>query len=534
MKDKKQVSQASKESNSLLQNPYLPGIAMFIVALVVGLLTYHDYGIGWDEPAQRGPGILSYDYIMHGSKDLFIKKSDNHGAGFEILLAFIEKGFNINDSRNIYLMRHIVSHVFFLVSVLAGYVLLYRLFKDRFIASLGFLMLALMPRIYAHSFFNSKDVPFLAMIIIVMMLLELAFSKNKAGIFLLLGLATGYATSIRIMGVMLALFIVLFLVADAFFKIRQKEKINKELANAGLFTFGFILLLYLPWPYLWKDPINMFFESFSKMSHYAWNGALLFQGQIMHSDKPLPWTYFPTWFMISIPELWLIVGFIGMGLLGYDMYKRPLTYIQNTTERIFLFILLCFWVPIISVIFLQSVIYDDWRHLYFVYPSFVFIGLYFVHKLLKGKFVKIVQGVCALQVLLLLVFMVRNHPFNQVYFNNLVSHDEEYLRKNYDMEYWGLSFAQGLQYLAENDTSRKINICCEYTTPLDNNIMFLKKEDRGRFAFSQFQQADYFMSVFRMHPDDYPGTNIVYEVQVLNSTIFRVYKLKENGKPAGR
>ena len=517
----------NKKLHPLLLNPYLPGIVMFVIALVIGLFTYHDYGICWDEPYQRGPGLLSFNYIFHGDQTLFKKASDNHGAGYEILLVIFEKILRLTDTRDIYLMRRIVSHVFFLGSVFAGYVLIYRMYKSRFLAGLGFFMLAFMPRMYAHSFYNTKDMPFLCMFIIIFAVCHIAFDKNKTWLFLILGLLCGYATSIRIMGVMLGAGIVLFLLIDAFADRIDKEKLKKALLHVLVFSVGFILLLYLPWPYLWKHPVHNFIESYQKLAHYsAWKGGLLFNGKLLFSDKPLPWTYFPTWFLITIPELWLAAGFGGIILLAIDFFKRPLVYIRNMQERNFVFYLYCFFVPIIAVLFLHSVIYDDWRHLYFVYPSFVMIGIYFINKLMQGKFTKIVQGACILQAVIISVFMIQNHPFNEVYFNNLVSHEEEHLRKTYDLEYWGCSFKQGLDHLLESDTSKNIKICCEYTTMLNNNIMLLRPEDRKRFRFAMFDTADYYMSNFRLHPDDYPGKNIEFQVEVLNSTILRIYKLK--------
>ena len=517
-----------KKLHPILLHPYFPGIVLFIIAVLVGFIGYHDYGVCWDEPYQRAPAILSYNYIMYGSQDLFIKASDNHGAGFEIPLVLIEKMMGLKDSRDIYLMRHITSNIFFLIGVFAAYVLIWKLFRNRFLASLGFFIIGFMPRLYAHSFFNTKDMPFLSVFIVALAISYVAFEKDKTWLFFVLGLSIGYATSIRIMGIMLAVFVLLFLVMDIVFKQINKEKFTKQLMHILLFALGFCILLYIPWPFIWKHPVKLFIESFSKMSHYEWKGGLLFDGKILMSDKPLPWTYFPTWFMISIPELWLVAGLIGIGLLIKDFFTRPLVYLKNTYERNFLLYLMCFFAPIISVIFLHSVIYDDWRHLYFVYPSFVFMGIYFINKFINGRYQKIVQGVCLLQAAIVVVFMVQSHPFQQVYFNNLVSHDEERLRKSYDMEHWGCSFKQGLEHVLENDTSKLIRICCEYTPMLNNNILILPPEERKRIEFAMFDKADYYMSNFRLHPDDYPGTEINYQIEVEGSTIFRVYKLKSN------
>jgi hypothetical protein len=512
-----------------LSSQYFPGIALYVFCLIIGLMTYKDYGMGWDEPFQRGPGVLSYNYIFYGSQELFTKPSDNHGAGFELLLVFIEKGLKITDTKAIYEMRHLVTHVFFLLSVLCGYVLVLRLFKNKYLALLAFVMLAFSPRIYAHSFFNSKDLPFLAMFIVTLMLCQMAFEKNKAWLFLLMGIAAGYATSIRIMGSMLFCFIIGFMLIDLFIQMKNKEQVKKIVINILAFSASFLFLLYISWPYIWKSPVHTFAESFGKMSHFGWKGALLFDGKILSSDNPLPWTYFPTWFLISNPPLWLLAGFGGMGLVLYNLSKKPLIFFQNTRERNFLLYVGCFIVPIFAVIILHSVVYDDWRHLYFVYPSFVLMGIYGIDRLLqydRKMITQAVYGVCILQVAAIGLFMVKSHPFSQVYFNALVSHDDESLRKNYDLEYWGCSFKQALDHITENDTAKVIKVCCIHKTPLDNNIMMMPKEQRDRIVFvEQAPMADYFITNFRLHPDDFPSTNIEYEIQVLNSTILRVYNM---------
>jgi len=511
---------------------YLPGIILFVVMLIIGLATYKDYGMGWDEPAQRGPGELSYNYIMTGNKDLFIKPSDNHGAGFELLLIFIEKGAKMTDPKAIYEMRHIVTHVFFLISVFCGYVLVLKLIKNKYLASLAFIMLAFAPRIYGHSFVNSKDLPFLSTLIIAFMLAQMAFEQRKIWLYLALGAAVGYATSIRIMGSMVAVFIVGFMVIDLISDMKQGQKQNagKLAISLGVFTVLTLSLLYISWPYLWKSPVHTFVESFGKMSHFAWTGALLFKGELLSSDKPLPWIYFPTWFMISNPPLWLLAGFAGIATVLYDFFKKPLLFFRNTRERNFLLYFGSFIVPIFAVIILKSVIYDDWRHLYFVYPAFVFMGIYAIDKLLthfkQARVMQIVYGACILQTAAILVFMVQSHPFSMVYFNSLVSHEDESLRHQYDLEYWGCSFKQALDFIIENNNAPKIKICCIHKTPLDNNIMMLPKEQRDRIEFiANAQDADYFITNFRLHPDDFPSTNIAHQIQVQNSTIMRIYKM---------
>ena len=508
--------------------PYLPGIIALVLLLIVGMATYKDYGMAWDEPAQRGPGLLSFNYIYHGSQELFLTPSDNHGAGYELLLIFIEKGLRLKDPKAIYEMRHIVTNVFFLFSAFFAYILILRLFKDKWLALLGFLMIVLNPRLYGHSFFNSKDMPFLCMVIVMLALCQMAFERQKKWLFLLLGIAAGYATSIRIMGVMHFLIILGFLVIDMLADMKKKEKPAKQLIHIGLFMLGFCSLLYMSWPYIWRSPIKKFGESFTKMASFDWHVSVLFQGKAINSTQ-IPWNYFPVWFTISNPLLWLIAGFAGVVLIAYFFIKKPLTYFQNTQERNYVLYLATFLAPIFAVIILHSVIYDDWRHLYFVYPPFVFMAIYAIHMLWKGKAKIVLQVACGLQLASLIFFMVRNHPFPQVYFNPLVSHEEEYLRRNYDFEYWACGYKQGLDYIIANDTSHHIKICCEHKTPLDNNILMLPASERDRFVWTtSAPDADYFITNFRLHPTDYPddahpSPNIEYEIQAENSTLMRLY-----------
>ena len=505
--------------------PYLPGIILFVVTLILGLAIYKDYGMGWDEPLQRDPALLSWNYAVNGDQTLFKTETDNHGAGFELVLLFVEKSMKLTDTRDIYLMRHIFTHVFFLLSCFAGYILVYRLFRDKWIASIGFIMFVFSPRIYAHSYFNSKDLPFLCMILVTLAISQIAFDKKKIWWFALLGLACGYGTGIRIMGIMYGLLIGLMLLIDLILNIRKKEKPTKTIINMAVFTVGFCLSLYLAWPYLWKEPVAKFIESFAALAHFKFQASVLIQGQYIEATK-LPWTYFPIWFGITTPILWLIAGFVGFGWILYDFAKKPAAYVENGNERNFLFYILSFAGPVLSVWIMHSVIYDDWRHLYFVYPAFVLLGLYAIDKVYKTKMKKVILGACGLQVAVIAGFFIQNHPHEQVYFNSLVSQEDEYLRANYEMEYWGCSFKQALEYILEHDNSKSIKISANFSFPMHNNVMLLRKEDRDRFVIvDNVQQADYFLTNFRMHPADYPSNNVEYEIKVANSTIMRVYKL---------
>ncbi|HXS35367.1 MAG TPA: phospholipid carrier-dependent glycosyltransferase [Flavipsychrobacter sp.] len=504
---------------------YTPGIILFILSLLIGVLCFKDYGMSWDEPIQRGIGVISYNYVFKGDSTLKNHQDRDLGTGFELPLVFLEKGAKLTDSRHIFLMRHLVTHVFFLVAVFIGYTLIYRLFKSQSIACLGFILLAFNPRIYAHSYFNSKDIPFLSAILITFAICQLAFQKNKTWWYVLLGLACGYATSIRSMGILLFLFICLFFIIDIISAISKKQVVRNTVINLFLFIASFCCILYIAWPILWYGPIWYFKEEFLTFAHIWWGGKLTFNGT-EYSGRNLPWIYVPEWIAITIPILWLAAGITGIVWVTVSFIKRPVNYLLNTPQRNFLLYLMFFLIPILAVIVLHSVNYDDWRHLYFIYPSFALLALFALHKIMQGKRRLLVQALCVVQIVFTTIFMVRSHPFEQVYFNSLVSHKDEYLRKHFDFEYWGCAYKQGLDYILAHDTSSSVRVFWSLD-PVENNVEMLPAEERKRIKLVDRNETPYYyITNFRNHPQDYHEyPNTFYQVKVLNSTVMRVYKV---------
>jgi len=505
-------------------NPYLPGIFLFFLSFLIALYCYKDYGISWDEPIQRSMGATSYKYVFNGDKTLLTDGDRDHGVAFEMPLIFIEKAFKITDYTHVYLMRHFVTHVFFLVSAFFGYILAYRLYKNKTIACLAFILLVFNPRIYAHSYFNTKDIPFLSALIIILAIAQIAFEKNKVIWYVLLGAVTGYATSIRAMGILFAVCICLFFIVDVLYALLKRQNSKTLLVNFLLFVTAFCGVLYITWPILWSAPWFYFKEEFLSLAHIPWIGTVLLNGTFYATDK-LPWTYVPIWFSITIPELWLFLGAVGVAWVSVLLFKNLILFVTNTTYRNYLLYVLCFFLPVLSVTLLHSINYDDWRHLYFIYPAFVMLVLFAINKLVNTRAKKILVFLCVLQVMITSFFMIRYHPFQQVYFNYLVAHKEEYLRKNFDLDYWGCSDKQGLEFILEHDTSSVIRVCPP-DQPVINNVFFLGDAVSKRFKIvGPEDHPDYFITNFRGHPDDYNYSKIFCEKKVLNSTILAVYKM---------
>ncbi len=188
-------------------------VIFFTIYLILGLLIVPDYGISWDESAERMHGFIAGNYILEKIlpfdlytkilnetissrfselKDIEVPKLMEHGdkaygVFLELPLAFLELLFQFNETKDVYLFRHYVNFLIFFTSVIFFYKYLNLFFENKFLSLLGCLFLILSPRIFAQSFYNSKDIIFLSFFIISnyygFLLLK---NKNLASAFFLL------------------------------------------------------------------------------------------------------------------------------------------------------------------------------------------------------------------------------------------------------------------------------------------------------------------------------------------------------------
>ena len=135
-------------------------------------------------------------------------------------------------------MRHLVTFLLFYTSVF----FFYRLCKYRFnswkIGLLGSLFLILSPRIFAHSFYNPKDLPFLSMFIISIYTLVSYLNRKTLPRAAIHALICALLIDIRILGIIVPLFTVIFLFADLLIikpiKIKNKKIIGSFLLYMAL------------------------------------------------------------------------------------------------------------------------------------------------------------------------------------------------------------------------------------------------------------------------------------------------------------
>lgn len=513
-------------------------VIIFAGFLWLGISLFKDYGISWDEGEQRRIGIKTLEYVMRGDPSLFVYRDRYYGTAFELLLIILEKAFKLDNFRSVFFMRHIVTFLVFYTGVIFFYRIIYSRFHSWKIGLLGSLCLILSPRIFADSFYNSKDIPFLSLFIISMYALIGFLEKKTYFKAVLLGLSCALLIDIRIGGIVLPFVTVLLVIGDLLVNRTVKKNTSQLVASLLVYLSSLSVFTILFWPVLWKNPIHHFITSIIKMSHYGWDMEVLYQGRYLKGDN-LPWHYIPTWIAITTPIIYSLFFCIGTIILFGLLIKNPLEFFRQRKKD--LLFLLWFFLPILSVILLKSVLYDGWRQMFFIYPAFLMlslVGLSYLWEIIQKRFqglnykIIIVVFIFAMAFSLMdtAYFMIRYHPFQNVYFNRLAGKTMQEAKNKFELDYWGLSYRQALEYILKNDTDNIIKVAvANYPGRFNANIFRPDEKKRLKYVDDP-EDAKYFISNFRWHKEEYPYKNRYYSININGAEIMVVYKMEGRNK----
>ena len=489
--------------------------ALFALA---GIAVVDDYGVSWDELMQRRLAAANLDYIQ-GDKDALPTHPAEkyYGMALELPLLLAERGLGLDDSRNYLLSRHLLTHLFFLAGGFFAALLAYRVFGSKWLALLTLLLFLLHPRLYAHSFFNSKDVPALSMLMIALYLTHRAFRRDTIGAFALAGVGVALAMNLRIMGAMLFPAVVALRGCDLWHPaVAGDGDVRRVLLTGGAFLLAGVGTLYATMPCFWEDPLALL-DAFAALSQHTNSSFQLFQGETVRPSE-LPARYLPTWIAITTPPGVLLLGLWGAAAVCGRSLVRPGDALRNTRLRFGLLLAGCFALPMLGVAALGAHMYDGWRQMYLLYAPLCLLasfGLYYAAAMwgrlkpagLRGAVGGAVRrtaqagvfGLAAAGLVGVAIAMAQLHPQQQVYFNFLVDRKTpEYLRTQYDMEYWGTVNRQALEYLLERHPDANI-YARSFEGGAKRNRAILPEGDRRRIILNDAARADYYISFGQEH-----------------------------------
>ena len=476
-------------------------MALFAIC-ALGLWCHQDYGLSWDEPIVLMYGEQIMAYFSHGDPAFSTAFDRYHGSFPSLWMAGLDGFLSDLPSQERFFWIRRVNFLFF---TLGGWVLA-MLARKTWGNREGLLILflwILSPRMFAESFYNTKDIPFVSLSLLCAWTGLRWIEKKTTSSMIIHAAAIALLTNTRILGV-------LVLVYSFLLGVRTKRDVV-SFTLMSICSFGF---LWIIWPILWVEGPLGIINAVSHMSHFPWQGTVLYQGVLMPAQE-IPWHYIFVWMGMTIPILYLVLAAIG-----YQAFLR-----RKDASLIHIWMMMSTIVPIVLVLVLGSVMYDGWRHLYFTYPGilwFAVLGFRYLEERFQD-WIRYVWMICTASVLWIGISMVELHPYEMVYFNMLAG-DSQTLRSRFELDYWGLGFRSMLEYILRNDDREVVSVGVSNISGMYARAI-LSQEDQKRLRFvGKVEKADYFVTNFRWHPQEYPFPK-VFSLMAGDVEIGAVYRI---------
>jgi len=525
---------------------------IFLIYFFIGLFIFRTYGVSTDEDFQRGIGIYWYNYLLDNFLGSFHKynfyiPSDNtivgpeaylfYSAIFDLIVVFLESFLKINDY-SYYYLRHFCNFFIFFLSSYFFFKLIENRFKNRILSIIGTLFYILSPRIFAESFYNSKDILFLSTFVISTYQFFLFLRNQNLKNLLVLVIFISLLFSIRPLGILLFFFLILFQITN--FLIFKKSYLRNTLYILLSF-FAFFQFIYIFNPFFWGDFSNNFLFLLKFYSESSWNYTCFYLGDYLRSTN-LPWHYIFVWIIITQPFLYVILFFLGFLLIFFRILNRfnkvekrnfnHSDFWNNNLEQFDILIFLIFISNIYLIIKLNTTIYDGWRHLYFLHFCIVYMiifSLYFFLFFYKKKR-KIIYFILFFYLSSLIVINYAFHPLQNIYFNFFVREPHKY----FDVDYWGLSYKDALRKVLELGQKDKLYVSNASFTPLSRSKELLKSKEKDRIIMvgQEYQKSDFIVTNNYSEvnkningkyliPDNF---KLVYEKSIAGIRVYQIFK----------
>lgn len=474
-------------------------LLLFLVYLFAGLWMAPDFGVPLDEQTQRAIGIVNNQFITRGGDGILEHRY--YGPIFETTAFWLEQLIAPSgDSRHELLIRHYYLFLIVAFSAIAVY-RSGRLLYGSGLAGIGAAAIyVLQPRIFAESFYNSKDVLFMA-ILAWALYFFLAWMQNRNRKHLIaFAIASGIMASLRIQGLY---FPVLAVLVWIFVSRPKWQELWPPASVAGSVCLVSLIVVY---PYLWLNPPAHLWEVVQTARHFPWPWGTLTNGEYLLS-RQTPWFYLPLWVAVTTPVLFLL------SLLAGSL--RIATRLLNPAT---ILILTAWLLPMLMAVAIQAPMYDGWRHYYFLWPAMALTAAA-IFEWLKQAEIRLAMliGLAAFPG----IDILRSHPHSMVYFNEYLRISQGQLHNRWEMDYWGLGYRTALEKLLEKHDTLKVYA---WDQGIELNKRILPKTQRVRVKSVPREEAQFIIENLRgPKRQGYPG-KVEFSLTPLGDTSLVVYR----------
>jgi hypothetical protein len=507
-------------------------LGLTILAIVLVLLTFRDYGVTWDEDAHNWYGTFVLDYYL----SFFIDQSAlhwrdlyNYGAIFDTVAAALNRASPIG----IYETRHLLNALVGILGLVGCRKLGHAMGGGR-VGFLAALFLFLTPNYYGQMFNNPKDIPFAVGVVwATYYIVQIVPILPRPPLRLLIkfGVVVGMTMGVRVGGLMLLCYLGLLLAIDGIWRTLATGRAFLLIESAcGAFwriflpavAFAYPVML-LFWPWGQTDPIENPLRALAFFSHQTFPFSTLFDGRFIPASD-LPWTYLPTYIALALPELVLVLLLCAPVLAWISILRE---WPDFRRESVLSHFMVGFGIvfPVAFAIAIKAVLFDGMRHFIFVLPLIAVaaavvadractrLGDLPYRRLVYLMFV--IYGVGHLSIMAML------HPNQYVYYNAFVGGIRGAQHK-FKLDYWANSYAEAVRgletYLSTmygpnfEDREFTVAVC---GPPISADYYF-----PANFRFTrQRTQADFFIAFTKDNCDRSLPGRPVYRVERMGALL---------------
>lgn len=433
---------------------------LFLVCLIGMPALSFDYGISWDEKLQYEYAHDIYAYLTSFGEDKtifdFEKKSalwqpmQYYGSFFDVLTVAIVDVFGIE---NEFEMRHFLNALFGVFGLLFAGLIARAVTKNWLTATLTFIFLVLTPSYFGHSMFNPKDIPFatgffMAMYYMIHFIRELPNPRFSTLLLLILGIAL--SISIRVGGILIFPYILMF-AGIKWLGVWMNDGTKEAFGQFGRYLFYFAVVLVFGyflglifWPYAILDPLNNPLEALKGLSNVNYTTSYeTFEGVRTYMSK-VPW-YYSLKLMVLGSSLVVLLGAL------IQLLRIPFTFKKQGAWNMMLIFMFLF--PVLYAAYKESMLYNGWRHWFFVYVNLTLLAAWGWTWLLENpqRWMRYLgMAIVFFGIGNMSWWMLRSHPNQYVYFNELTG-GLKGAYGNYETDYYSNTIRQAVEWFVENE-----------------------------------------------------------------------------------
>lgn len=319
------------------------------------------------------------------------------------------------------------------------------------------------------------------------------------------------------------------------------RRMNRSVIGVAACTVGLSLAFYvLLTPSLLADPPGFITYLIKNAVGFSrWHGNVLWFGQVIpcSQTKP-PRAYLPVMILLSTP-LWASALLIASVPLAFTRLRRAGRGLPRESQSLLLLIVQAAWIlPLAALVVLHALVYNGWRHVYFLYGPMALCMAYALQSLWRlarargrGRIVALCTALCLASSA---VGIAVNHPYQYAYWNALVPVRER--AELFEMDWWNLSGADALKELL-SQTEGPVVVMASDSYSRSGLVMSANLLDSGRVTVADTWEGrpDYLFSnlsyaaMAGFEPEE--GMEPVVTVSAYGAPITVIYALEGGTAP---